>query len=217
MSIGIQPTIATTRPPSPLRLSVRRTPAEVLYLSDSTCGWISNTAQRIITERGSSFPLDQRQDWQADLALYLWRSANKYDPTRDKRHYNNPQSAWRAWAYKLMQNEFCDLLTRALNESRYLPRAEPSADITTLPDLLSRVGIDGIRTALTSAAMQEVEERLARDFRVIEYLAEAGGQEGAFADLERELRITRYQVGVSVGRIRRAMEQVGLTPNTEVV
>lgn len=213
-------TPTTHKPPprqstgGPLRIAVRRTPAELHYLADIDTGWIVTSAQRIVCTKSTSFPLEQRKDWQSDLVIHLWSVSDKYRADyANTAQYNSPQSAWRAWAYTVMQSKLCNLLESALAEARNLPRATQEPELSTLPDLLERVGIERITDALAIVARQEVATLLARDTHVVEALAQAGGQSGALAELERELRITRHTLRLSLDRIRRAMLSVGMVPD----
>lgn len=207
--------------PSPLRLTVARTPAELLYISEMD--WVRRAATHITSTRGGSYPLEARRDWQAEMVNHLWRNANRFDASRAEgsareRASNEADTPtpWRKWANTVLHNRFFDLISRAAEEAKRLPPATEQEQ-ASLPDMLAGLALDTLAGEIRRVAQQEIEAIYARDMRVAEYLSEAGGQRGAQADLIRELGITPPLLSQSMGRIRRAMLAVGLSPNPEVI
>lgn len=207
--------------PSPLRLTVARTPAELLYISELE--WVRRAATHITSTRGGSYPLEIRRDWQAEMVNHLWRNANRFDSSRAegsaRERASNDADAptpWRKWANTVLHNRFFDLISRAAEEAKRLPPTTEQEQ-ASLPDMLAGLALDTLAGEIRRVAQQEIEALYARDMRVAEYLSEAGGQRGAQADLIRELGITPPLLSQSMGRIRRAMLAVGLSPNPEVI
>jgi len=160
---------------------------------------------------------------------HLWRNANRFDASRAEgsareRASNEADTPtpWRKWANTVLHNRFFDLISRAAEESKRLPPATEQEqaslpDMPSLPDMLAGLALDTLAGEIRRVAQQEIEALYARDMRVAEYMSEAGGQRGAQADLIRELGITPPLLSQSMGRIRRAMLAVGLSPNPEVI